>query len=69
MLKTFTLEYWEDDGALVGRLREVPGVIGGGKTVEELEDNIRKVYTRILREGGIFDPSPQIKTKEMTFEF
>ncbi len=44
MRRTFTLEYWEDDGWYVGRLREVPGVFSQGETVEELKDNIADAY-------------------------
>ncbi|MBW1716156.1 MAG: hypothetical protein JRJ77_10085 [Deltaproteobacteria bacterium] len=31
-----TLEYWEDDGWLVGRLVEVSGVFGQGETAASL---------------------------------
>jgi len=40
----FTLEYWEDDGWYVGRLREVPGVFSRGKTLEELQENVADAY-------------------------
>ena len=42
--RCFTLEYWEDDGWFVGRLREVPGVFSQGKTLSELEENIRDAH-------------------------
>jgi predicted RNase H-like HicB family nuclease len=48
MRKVFTLEYWEDEGGYVGKLREVPGVFSQGDTVAELEDNIRDAYQLIL---------------------
>ena len=41
MKHTFTLEYWQDDGWYVGRLKEVPWVFSQGETVEELEENIK----------------------------
>ncbi len=44
MLKEFTLEYWKDKDWWVGRLREVPGVFSQGKTLEELEENIRDAF-------------------------
>ena len=40
----FTLEYWEDDGWLVGRLVEVPGVFSQGETLDELKENIEDAY-------------------------
>ena len=42
--RTLTLEYWQDEGWYVGRLREVPGVFSQGETLEELEENIRDAY-------------------------
>jgi len=44
MAKRFTLEYWIDDNWYVGRLKEVPGVFSQGKSLEELEENIRDAY-------------------------
>ncbi len=41
MSQTFVLEYWQDEGWYVGRLKGVPGVFSQGTTVEELEENIR----------------------------
>jgi len=43
-----TLEYWEDEGWLVGRLVEVPGVFSQGATLEELKENIQDAYKLIL---------------------
>ncbi len=51
MKATFTLEYWVDDGWYVGRLREVPGVFSQGKTLEELEENVRDAYQLMRKEG------------------
>lgn len=50
MKAKFTLEYWEDDGWFVGRLREVPGVFSQGETLKELERNIRDAYTLMMKE-------------------
>lgn len=49
MTRSFTLEYWEDDGWYVGRLREVPGVFSQGETLDELKENIADAY-RMIRE-------------------
>jgi len=43
-MATFTMEYWEDDGWLVGRLVEVPGVFSQGENLEELKENIADAY-------------------------
>lgn len=48
MQRTFTLEYWMDDGWFVGRLKEVPGVFSQGTTFPELEDNIQDAYELML---------------------
>lgn len=46
----FTLEYWQDQGWFVGRLREVPGVFSQGETLKELERNIRDAYGLMMKE-------------------
>ena len=43
-----TLEYWEDEGWLVGRLVEVPGVFSQGETLKELKENIQDAYKLML---------------------
>jgi predicted RNase H-like HicB family nuclease len=43
-MHTFTLEYWQEEGWYVGRLREVAGVASQGQTLAELEENIRDAY-------------------------
>ena len=43
-MRTLTLEYWEDEGWYVGRLKELPGVMSQGQTIPELEENIRDAY-------------------------
>lgn len=55
----FTLEYWEDDGWLVGRLLEVPGVFSQGENLEELVENIQDAYKLMLESEPMdfFPPS------------
>jgi len=50
MKRFFTLEYWQDDGWFVGRLKEVPGVFSQGKTLKELKENITDAYRMMLAE-------------------
>ncbi len=51
MKHEFTLEYWEDDGWLVGRLKEVPSVFSQGETLQELESNIEDAYQLVAGSG------------------
>ncbi len=41
-------EFWLDDGWYIGRLREIPGVFSQGKTLIELESNLRDAYVLVL---------------------
>lgn len=52
MLHAFTLEYWQDEGWYVGRLREVPGVFSQGETLDDLEENIRDAYELVLADSA-----------------
>ena len=53
MKRFFTLEYWQDDGWLVGRLKEIPGVFSQGKTLDELKENVVDAYRMMLAEYEI----------------
>lgn len=66
MLKHFTLEYWVDDEWYVGRLKEVPGVFSQGKTLQELEENIRDAYHLMIEDEGL--PRRDVQTKEVGIE-
>ena len=46
----FTMEYWRDGDWYVGRLREVPGVFSQGKSVAELDENLRDAYRLVLKD-------------------
>lgn len=50
MFLPFSLEYWKDDGWYVGRLRGVPGIFSQGKTLKELEANIRDAYRMMMED-------------------
>jgi len=50
MLRYFTLEYLREEGWYVGRLKEVPGVFSQGKSLKELEENIRDAYHLMTEE-------------------
>ncbi len=48
MKHVFTLEYWQDDGWYVGKLKEVPGVFSQGETLKELTENIEDASRMVL---------------------
>ena len=54
-MKTLTLEYWQDEGWYVGRLKEAAGVMSQGETLADLEANIRDAY-ELMAETA---PAPQ----------
>jgi predicted RNase H-like HicB family nuclease len=64
MTRAFTLEYWQDEGWYVGRLREVPGVFSQGKTLGELEENVRDAY-QMLRDDEPENVHPGVQRKEI----
>jgi predicted RNase H-like HicB family nuclease len=68
MLRSFTLEYWMEDGWYVGRLREIPGVFSQGKTLQELEENIREVYQLLMEEEDAVPINVTVQTKEIGVE-
>ena len=61
-MATLTLEYWQDDGWFVGRLREVPGCFSQGETLKELEKNIQEVYALLKMDDNLPLPG-KIMTK------
>ncbi len=66
MSQSFILEYWNDDGWLVGRLKGIPGVFSQGQTLEELEENIRDAYQLMIMD---VEPAPaEVQTKELVLE-
>jgi predicted RNase H-like HicB family nuclease len=67
LLRYFTLEYWRDEDWYVGRLKEVPGVFSQGKSLPELEENVRDAY-RLILETEEDLPSAQILRKDITVE-
>lgn len=67
MKREFTLEFWEDDGWYVGKLREVPGVFSQGETLAELEENIADAY-RMISEETTGSDHPLAQTKGIFLE-
>ena len=48
---SLTLDYWKDEQWYVGQLREIPGVMSQGETLEELQENIQDAYALILKDS------------------
>ena len=66
--RCFTLEYWEDDGWFVGRLCEVPGVFSQGKTLSELEENIRDAFRLMVEDNLETTQTTTVYQKEIEVE-
>jgi len=60
----FTLEYWQDEGWYVGRLKEVAGVASQGETLADLEDNIRDAY-QLMTETEPAPTTSPVLTREI----
>ena len=65
MGRSFTLEYWITENWYVGKLRDVPGVFSQGKTLDELEDNIRDAYELMLEDEEESLPRAGVHTKQL----
>jgi predicted RNase H-like HicB family nuclease len=52
MQRRFTLNYWQDGGWCIGKLKEVPGVFSQGETLEELEVNIVDAYQLVMEDAA-----------------
>ena len=60
-MRTFTLEYWQDEGWYVGRLKEVAGVMSQGETLDELEENIKDAYHLMAETGPALPGAPVLR--------
>ena len=62
MKQKFILEYWQDDGWFVGKLKGVPGVFSQGRTLKELKENIKDAYHMMIKEN---DFTPRKKKRNV----
>ncbi len=60
----FTLLYWKNDGWFIGKIKEVPGVISQGETIEELKENIEDAYKLMIKDTTAF-PAHDVHTEEI----
>jgi predicted RNase H-like HicB family nuclease len=68
MRHAFTMEYWQDEGWFVGRLKEVPGVFSQGETLPELEENLRDAYDLVLSDTAPPEIPAGAETKPIEVE-
>jgi predicted RNase H-like HicB family nuclease len=61
----FTLEYWITQDWYVGKLKEVPGVFSQGKTLDELEENVRDAYAMMMEDDPADMPRAGVHTKAL----
>ena len=62
MASKMTLIYWKGENYWLGKLLEHPEIMSQGKTLEELEENIKDAYVQMF-----MDEVPgEYKTKEIT---
>jgi predicted RNase H-like HicB family nuclease len=61
----FTLEYWITKDWYVGKLKEIPGVFSQGKTLDELEENVRDAYARMMEDEEADLPRAGVHTKAL----
>lgn len=55
--------YWQDEDFWVGKLLEHPDIMTQGKTLEELEENMKDAYMLMTMD----DVPHKHKVKELTF--
>ena len=66
MMRHFTLDYWIDDDWYVGKLKEIPNVFSQGKTLKELEENIKDAYMLMLEDDAeAIETTAEVNTKEI----
>lgn len=66
-MKTGTLIFWRDGDMYVGRLRERADVFSQGRTMEELESNIKNAL-HMMEETGLDGVPPGFQSKEIALE-
>jgi predicted RNase H-like HicB family nuclease len=64
-MHAFTLEYWQDEGSYVDRLKEVIGVMSQGETLSELELSIRDAYHLMIETEPAPVPTAQTRAIEV----
>lgn len=63
----YTLIYWQDGEWFVGRLRERPDVFSQGRSLPELEENIKEALA-LMEATDFQDLPPNHRVKELMVE-
>ena len=66
-MRNYSLVYWRDGDWLVGRLRERPEVFSQGRTLPELEENIKEALS-LMEETDTLDLPANYQVKELVVE-
>lgn len=61
-MHNYTLIYWKEDKFWLDKLKEYPEIMTQGKTLEELEENIRDAYRLMVMD----DVPENYSEKEIT---
>lgn len=67
MIRNFTLDFWQDEGWYVGKLREVPGIFSQGESLEVLKQNIQDAYDLMMQETKQI-PVEDFNSTELTMD-
>ena len=67
MIRNFTLDFWQDEGWYVGKLREVPGIFSQGESLEALKQNIQDAYDLMMQETKQI-PVEDFNSTELTMD-
>lgn len=67
MIRNFTLDFWQDEGWYVGKLREVPGIFSQGESLEVLKQNIQDAYDLMMQETTQI-PVEDFNSTELTMD-
>ena len=63
-----TLEYWQDDGWYIGKLKEIPGVFSQGQDLAELEANIADAYQSLIDSNNQTSDATDHRSKAILLE-
>ena len=63
-----TLEYWQDDGWYIGKLKEIPGVFSQGQDLAELEANIADAYQSLIDSNNQTNDATDHRSKAILLE-
>ena len=53
MTKSLSYTYWRDGDWYVGQIRELPSVISQGRTLAELEANLKDAYHTVVQDRPV----------------